>query len=508
MLRALRSHVGVTWPVIGLIGSGAAAISATGLLAMRPVRWWWEVSLGTHGVQWHVFWAGVIVLCLAWAGLGVRLHRHPGATAREVVWVGALWSLPLALGPALFSLDMYSYLAQGAVLAHGLNPYHTAPQALHDPRLLAGVSSTWTHTTTPYGPVFIGLAALVQRLAGSHIALGILLLRVPELVGLGLMAWAVPRLARTLGADPARATWLAVISPLSLLYLVAGGHNDALMAGLMAAGVVMAVERRPLLGIALCSLAATVKLPAAAAVVMIAICWWRAEPGRWRRILGASGLAAGTVVLAAGAITGVGLSWISGSLFSTPATARMALTPSTAISVSLWEITHRFGAGVEQAAAAWENAATVIAFVLVGLIALALCRRVSYRTLPRYLGLVLIAAALGGPAAWPWYLSWGVVLLAADRSAQRQLWLPAVLVFCAFPVMADGQVAVPLPDSLIMVGVYGLVLLAWVLGPLLQRRLALPPLPGLHPRRSRLRVSPIGHASGEPSSIAASEAAG
>jgi alpha-1,6-mannosyltransferase len=503
MLRALRSRVGVIWPVVGLVGSVTAAIAATGLLSHRPTRWWWEVDLGTHGVQWHVFWAGVILLCVAWAGLGVRLHRRPGATVRELVWVGALWSLPLMLGPALFSLDMYSYLAQGAVLAHGLNPYHTAPQALHDPRLLAGVSGTWTHTTTPYGPVFIGLAAVVQRLAGPHITLGIVLLRVPELLGLGLLAWAVPRLARNLGADPARATWLAVISPLSLLYLVAGGHNDALMAGLMAAGVAMAVERRPLLGIVLCSLAATVKLPAAAAVVMIAICWWRAEPARWRAILATGGAGAATVVLAAGALTGVGLSWISGSLFSTPAAARMALTPSTAISVSLWEITHRFGAGVEQAAASWENAATVIAFVLVGLVALGLCRRVSYRTLPRYLGLALIAAALGGPAAWPWYLSWGVVLLAADRRAQRAVWLPAVLVLCAFPVMASGQVAVPLPDSLIMVGVYGLAILAWVLGPRMQRRLALPPL-----RRLRVSVSPIGHASGESSSIAAPEATG
>jgi alpha-1,6-mannosyltransferase len=503
MLRALRSHVGVAWPVIGLVGSLAAATSATGLLAARPVRWWWEVDLGTHGVQWHLFWAGVILLCLAWAGLGLRLHRRPGATPRELVWVGALWSLPLILGPALFSLDMYSYLAQGAVLAHGLNPYHTAPQALHDPRLLAGVSSTWTHTTPPYGPLFIGLAALVQRLAGSHITLGIVLLRVPELFGLGLLAWAVPRLARSLGADPARATWLAVISPLSLLYLVAGGHNDALMAGLMAAGVALAVERRPLLGIALCSLAATVKLPAAAAVVMIAICWWRAEPARWRRILGSGAGAVSSVVLATGAVTGVGLSWISGSLFSTPATARVALTPSTAVSVTLWEITHHFGARVEQHAAAWENAATLSAFVLVAVFALWLCTRVRYATLPRCLGLALIAAALGGPAAWPWYLSWGVVLLATDRRAQRELWLPAVLALCVLPVMADGQVAISLPDSLITVGAYGLMVLAWVLGPRLRRRLTLPPL-----RQLRVSLSPIGHASGESSSIAAPEATG
>lgn len=505
---------------MGLVGSLTATVAATGLLARRPIRWWWEVSLGTHGVQWHLFWAGIILLCLAWAGLGWRLHRHPGATPRALLLIGALWALPLALGPALFSLDMYSYLAQGAVLAHGLNPYHTAPQALHDPHLLVGVSGTWTHTTTPYGPLFIGIAAIVERLAGTHATLGIVLLRVPELLGVGLLAWSVPRLARGLGADPARATWLAVISPLSLLYLIAGGHNDALMAGLMAAGVAMAVERRPLLGIVLCSVAAAVKLPAAAAVVMIGISWWRAEPARWRGILASGSLAVAGVVLAAGALTGVGVSWISGSLFSTPATARMALTPSTAVSVSLWEITHHFGAGVEQAAAVWENAATLLAFVLVGLVALALCRRVSFQTLARQLGLALLAAALGGPAAWPWYLSWGIVLLAADRRAQREMWLPVTLILCAFPVMAGGQVAIPLPDALVMVGLYAFAILVWVLAPRLQSRFTVGPVLGLASLaaggvKGRLQLSrppvsapPISHAPGESSTIAASEATG
>jgi hypothetical protein len=469
-MRALRSHIGLAWPSLGLIGSLLVAISATRLLAQRPLRWWWQLSFpGGHGVQWHLFWAGVVLLCVAWLGLGRRLRRQPGARPAELVLVAAVWLLPLALGPALFSLDMYSYLAQGAVLAHGLNPYHTAPQALHDPRLLAGVSPTWRHTTTPYGPLFVGIASLAARLAGPHIALGITLLRLPELIGVGLLAWFVPRLARALGADPVRATWLAVLSPLTLLYLVGGGHNDALMAGLMVAGVTLAVERRPLAGIALCALAATVKLPAAAAVGMIGICWLRAEPRHWRWIVGAGVLTVGVVALLVGAVTGVGASWLSGGLFTTPATARMALTPSTAVSVSLWELTHHFGAGVEQAAAGWENVATLAGFALVGAVAVALCLRVRYRTLVRCSGWALIAAALGGPAAWPWYLSWGVVLLAADARVQRSRWLPALLVVCALPVMAGGQVAIALPHALRVVAAYAAVLAIAALAPLLRR---------------------------------------
>lgn len=499
MLRAFSRRVGLGWAALGLVGSLTITIAATGLLAHRPMRWWWTISLGTHGVELAVFWVGVALLCLAWAGLGRRLGPRPETRPADLVWVGALWSLPLVLGPALFSLDMYSYLAQGAVLAHGLNPYHSSPQALAEPWLLSGVSSTWQHTTTPYGPLFIGLASLVARVTGSHVTLAITLLRLPELLGLGLLAWSVPRIARALGTDSVRAVWLALISPLSLLYLVGGGHNDALMVGLMAAGVALALERRPLAGIALCALAATVKLPAAAAVGMIAICWWRAEPRHWRRSLLAGGSVVAAVVVAAGFVTGVGLSWISSSLFSTPATARMAVTPSTAISVTLWELTHHFGARVEQHAAAWESAATLIAFVLVGMLALWLCTRVRYATLPRCLGLALVAAALGGPAAWPWYLSWGIVLLATDRRAQRSLWLPAVAVAFALPVWAGGQVAIPLPDAWGMVLLYAAAFSLAVFRPRLRK---------IRVARPQVGIPSIRHAASEPSSVATSRVPG
>jgi hypothetical protein len=461
-MRAPRSNVGLLWPGLGMAGSVLITAAGTGLLSHRPVHWWWQLpGLSGHGAQWHLFWGGVVALCVAWLGLGWRLRSARGGAEvkpREVIVVAALWALPLLVAPALFSLDMYSYLAQGALLAHGENPYRVAPVALQHwasaRPVLQAVSGNWQQTTAPYGPVFLGLAGAVSWIAGPHVTLGVTLMRLVELPGLALLAVFVPRLARHAGADPARAVWLALASPLALLYLVGGGHNDALMIGLVVAGCAFALEQRWLPALALCALAATIKLPGAAGIAVVGACWLRAEPARWRAVLASGTVVCLGIALLAGILTGVGLSWISGSLFSTPASAKNAITPATAVAVSLWEFIHGAGPGLQQAAHSFETVATDVSIVLVGLVALWLVWRARPSTLVRSLGLLLLAAALGGPALWPWYVCWGLAVLACDAGAQRSPWLAGLALAGPFAVMAGGQVAVPLPHAPRMLGVY------------------------------------------------------
>ncbi len=71
--------------------------------------------------------------------------------------------------------------------------------------------------------------------------------RLVVLVGVGLIVWATPRLARRCGVAEVSALWLGPCNPLLFMHLVAGIHNEALMLGLMLAGTEFAlrgVERR------------------------------------------------------------------------------------------------------------------------------------------------------------------------------------------------------------------------------------------------------------------------
>ncbi len=452
------------WPVTGLIGTALASAAATRLLDHLPIRWWWRVPLlHGHALSLNLFWIGVALLTVAWIGLGRRLAAAGAAKPqpRDLIAVAALWALPLLLGPVLFSADMFSYLAQGSVLLHGFNPYHVAPAVLArygEHTLLAAVSIKWHHTTAPYGPAFIALAGVAARLAGPRLALAIEFARLIELAGLALIAIFLPRLARRLGADPARAVWLVLASPLTLFYFVGSGHNDALMTGLLVAGVTLALEDRRLAGIALCALAAMVKLPAVVAIVVLTVHWLRVEPGRRPAVLATTLAPLAAVWLVIGTLTGVGLTWVSGNLFSTPAAARLAITPGTAIAVTIHELGHGVHTGVEYTAAGLESAAVRITMVLVLLFAAILCARVTRERLVRTIGVILIAAAVGGPAAWPWYLIWGTSLLAADPRGQRSPWLEIAVVVPVWLVIPIGDVAISLPQAYQLVIVYAAAL--------------------------------------------------
>jgi hypothetical protein len=420
------------WAALGLAGSLLIVLAGPGMAGGR-VRWWYQPAIGGDVA---VFYTGIVVLAVAWLALG-RLALTP----RQTCIVAALWCAPLLLTAPLFSQDAYSYLAQGTLVHLGIDPYSHTPAALAQhgqAHVLNAVDPFWRHTRAPYGPLFLWI---ISAFSGASLVVGVLLIRALELVGFGLLAVFVPRLARALGADPGRATWLVLLSPLVLLELVAAAHNDLLMIGLLVAGVTLAAERRPLPAVALCALAATIKLPAAAAIAFILV----AEADRRTWIRGV--LIAAGVLLAISLISGLGVHWISSGVFSTPQKVRLAITPATALG---WTAAQVLPVG----ARGLESVLGVIAFALSVAFGLVLLWRTRRESLVRHLGFALIAVAVCGPAAWPWYLTWGLVLLAACPGIQFSRLLVATLVVGALVVKADGVLAFPLHTAPVFVALY------------------------------------------------------
>jgi hypothetical protein len=446
------------WAALGLAGSLIVALAGPRAVDDSSTTWWYTPSIpGGRGVATALIFLGVALVSAAWLGLG----RHAqGDRPGRLLLIAALWILPLALGPALFSRDVYSYIAQGTILHLGHNPYHTSPASLAGEghrHVLAAVSPFWRHTTAPYGPLFLGLMSGVAALTGSHLVAGVLVVRALELVAVALLAICVPRLARALGADPSRATWLAVMSPLLLFELVAAAHNDVLMVALLAAGVTLALQGRPVLGVTVCALAATFKLPALAGALFIMVAWGRAEsdPAARVRFVLSTVLAAAGVLAAVSLITGVGFTWLSTTLFSTPAKVRLAITPSTGVGWTVASLLHDLGLSVNSRSV--ESGFGAVTLAITAALGLGLLYRVRVPKLALYLGVLLLVAAAGGPAAWPWYFTWGLVLLAACPGPQHSLPLALGAVATAFLVKPNGILALPLHTAPAVIAVYALV---------------------------------------------------
>lgn len=182
-----------------------------------------------HLLSTIIIWIGVLLMIGAWVRLG-RAVLADHALVHDLWKVLPAWTVPLLVATPMFSRDAYSYLAQGAMLREGFDPYSEGP-VVNPGLLLDNVSNVWTTTTTPYGPVHLLLGAGITSITGDNVVSGTWLWRLLMLPGLVLMAWGVPRLARRMGGNPTVALWLAVLNPLVLVHLVGGVHNELLMVG-------------------------------------------------------------------------------------------------------------------------------------------------------------------------------------------------------------------------------------------------------------------------------------
>ncbi len=442
------------WVAVGVLGAVGMVLAGSGIGSIpHPASdtWWFTVRIGTGTGAHLAFYASLLVLLAGWAGVGA--HAYRGRLSVPAAWlVLGLWGLPFFLGAPLFSRDLYSYIAQGQLARHGLNPYLVAPSALGPGNLLSSIATVWKNTASPYGPLFVSVSRLGASVGGGSLVSQILVFRALELVGVALLMVSLPPLARRLGNDAGTALWLGVLSPLALFSFVSSGHNDALMVGLMVAGITLGTGGRLRWGIALCALAATIKLPAAAGVVFLVAdaCSGLDRAQRVRLVAEAAAITV-LVVVAITVGAGLGWSWLGPAALHVPTELKVLITPLVSVGSFAGGLLHALGLPVTVADGISVAQDVGALAAVTGILWMVLHTR--GRDAVRLCGLALVVLVVLSPTLWPWYLTWGIVVLAAT-SAQRS---KAVAGVAALGMLVVGAGGTPLLNG----GDY------WVAGPVL-----------------------------------------
>jgi alpha-1,6-mannosyltransferase len=371
-----------------------------------------------------LLWIGVGLMLIAW----IRLGRHvlAGETTEFMMRATtAFWLAPLLLSVPIFSRDTYSYLAQGALLRDGFDPYAVGPIA--NPNvLLDNVSPIWTITTAPYGPAFIMIAKFVTMVCGNHVILGTMVLRLCMLPGLALLIWATPRLAHHLHTDGPTALWICVLNPLVLIHLMGGVHNEMLMVGLMSVGIVLTFGGCDALGMAVLTVAIAVKATAGIALPFLVWVWMRHlrerrgyRPAKAFLVATALSLLIFAVVFVVlSAVAGVGLGWLPALAGSVKIINWLSLPTAAA------NLIHALASGffpVDFYPLLRTTRLVGIGIIAVSLPVLWWRFRRDDRTVLTGIGWSMLVVVLFVPATLPWYYSWPLAVAAPVAQSRKSI---------------------------------------------------------------------------------------
>jgi alpha-1,6-mannosyltransferase len=288
------------------------------------------------------------------------------------------------------------------------------------------------------------------------------------LLGVGLIVWATPRLARRCGVAEVSALWLGAANPLLIMHLVAGIHNEAPMLGLMLAGTEFALRgidsARPLMprpwpglrthradwaplgmllaGAILITLSSQIKLPSLLALGFVAMALARRWGGNLRAFFLAGGLMAAlalAVMAAVGWASRLGFGWIY--TLGTANVVRSWMSPPTLIALGTGQVGILLGLGDHTTAilSLTRGIGVLIIAVMVGWLLIAVLRGRLHPV--GGLGVALGGTVLLFPVVQPWYLLWAIIPLAAwaTRPSFRMAVIIVTIVVGVFGPTANGD---------------------------------------------------------------------
>ncbi len=446
---------------IGALGAGARPVVQDPTFGVRLLN----LPSRIQTVSLTMTTTGAVMMALAWLMLGRFALGRRKMSRGDLDRTLMLWILPLLIAPPMYSKDVYSYLAQSQISLEGLDPYRVGPASglgLSHVFTLS-VPSLWRETPAPYGPLFLWIGRGISVVTGENIVAAVLCHRVVVLIGVALIVWATPRLARRCGVAEVSALWLGAANPLLIMHLVAGIHNEALMLGLMLAGAEFALrgidsprlmppswrldaDWEPLLmligGAILITLSSQVKLPSLLALGFVTVALAYRCGGTLKALL-LSGAAMTALALAVMAVvgwaSGLGFGWIY--TLGTANVVRSWMSPPTLLALGTGQVGILLGLGDHTTAilGLTRGIGVLIIMVVVGWLLVSVFRGRLHPI--GGLGVALGVTVLLFPVVQPWYLLWAIIPLAAwaTRPGFRTAAIIVTLVVGIFGPTANGD---------------------------------------------------------------------
>lgn len=341
----------------------------------------------------------------------------------------AIVGAPMLIAPPIFSHDAYSYAAQGWLLQSNLDPYLVGPGQLPG-QFADQVAWVWRHTPAPYGPLAIKMSQGLILMTGLDPYWSVVIMRIPALIGVGLIGWCTPRIARRFGINPAAASWFVLTNPILIIDFIGGAHNDSLMTGLMLLGIWVTLHHRSwVLGAAIVGVAAAIKQPAFLAAVALPFLVRHWTSWRFREVADAAGrallsLAVAVAVFAALSLaTGLGFGWINA--VNVPGMVD-TVSPFTVLGHIIQYPVNLMGmdpGGGRSVIRILRTVGMVVAAT--GIIWIAV-RHLGRRPL-HFVSWSFLLFAFCAPAVHSWYVLWGGVLFPVTRPNTRVLRIAIVV---------------------------------------------------------------------------------
>lgn len=366
--------------------------------------------------------AGWIYYCVLMAAmlLYAALVWQAQALTLRLVWTAVIGlHVVFLLAPPLLSQDVFSYIAYSRLgVVHDLNPYAYRPFDIPQDPVFGFAGSK--DAVNVYGPFF---ALLTDPLAWLPVAAAFWVLKSLAMTASLALIYVVARIAEKIDVDPRRAVVIIGLCPATLVHVVGGAHNEALVMLIVFAGIAVSLgvfgAARAGTGGFVSSLAIGVKASAAVPLPFMLV----AARERSRMLIGMAAGAALTLLTALVA-------------FGSDAVGAINLISSNQDRSSRYSIPHKIVDGIDWLFGGIDRAATtdvvrgVLLLLLAALVIYLLWR--SYRHPDTWIanaGWATLGVLLASAWLVPWYLLWLLPFAALARNRALTI---ATVVFAGY----------------------------------------------------------------------------